>query len=272
MLELEHVTYGYGKGAPVIRNLSTSILRGRIYGLLGANAAGKTTLLNLMSGLLFPVEGRITMDGRDITKRDPETLEKTALMSSEFQFTKKWKIMDFVRLHSGFYPDFSLTVLEDCLEGFGIDMENTMLNAMSLGQKHKVLFSILLSFGTDLLLLDEPLNGMDMPSRGVFRKMLMKHLREDQTVIISSHTVPDIETLLTDVMILREDGSCFCETIENISARYSFGTSRSDSGAVYSEPCAGGIRVIKEKEADTDTESEVSLELLFNAVNKGIIK
>lgn len=73
-------------------------------------------------------------------------------------------------------------------------------------------------------------------------------------------------------MILREDGSCFCETIENISARYSFGTSRSDSGAVYSEPCAGGIRVIKEKEADTDMESEVSLELLFNAVNKGIIK
>lgn len=91
MLELEHVTYGYGKGAPVIRNLSTSILRGRIYGLLGANAAGKTTLLNLMSGLLFPVEGRITMDGRDITKRDPETLEKTALMSSEFQFTKNGK-------------------------------------------------------------------------------------------------------------------------------------------------------------------------------------
>lgn len=272
MLELNNVTYGYGKPAPVIRNLSVSIRPGRIYGLLGVNAAGKTTLLNLMAGLIFPVEGRITLDGRDITKREPVTLEKTVLMSSEFGFVKKWKIMDFVRLHSGFYPNFSQTVLEDCLEGFGIDMGNTLLNAMSLGQKHKVLFSILLSFGTDLLLLDEPLNGMDMPSRGVFRKMLMKHLREEQTVIISSHTVPDIEPILTDVMILREDGSCFCEAMEDISARYSFGTSRSDSGAVYSEPCAGGLRVINEKKADTDTESEVSLQLLFNAVNKGIIK
>lgn len=272
MLELKNVTYGYGKDAPVIRDFSVSIHRGRIYGLLGVNAAGKTTLLNLMAGLLFPVEGRITMDGSDITKREPETLAKTALMSSEFGFVKKWKIMDFVRLHSGFYPNFSQTVLEDCLKSFGIDMDNTLLNAMSLGQKHKVLFSILLSFGTDLLLLDEPLNGMDMPSRGVFRKMLMKHLRDDQTVIISSHTVPDIETLLSDVMILREDGSCFCETIENISARYSFGTSHSDRGAVYSEPCAGGFRVILGNGTGADTESEVSLELLFNAVNKGIIK
>ena len=272
MLELEHLSYWYKERYPVIQDLSLNISPGRIYGLLGINSVGKTTLLNLISGLLFPKAGHVLIDGKDVARREPETLCKIALMPSEIGFRSSLSIGDYVRAYSGFYPNFNREILDSCLDAFGIGPEAGTPAEMSLGQKHKAMLSILLSLGTDIILLDEPLNGMDIPSRSVFRKQMVRHLRDGQSIIISSHIVSDIENLITDVIILKEDGSCFSRSLGSVSAEYAFGVSGTPADAIYSEPCSEGFRVIREKDPGDETETEVSLEMLFNAVIKGIIK
>lgn len=276
MMELKNVTYWYDPARVVINNVSASLSGGRVYGLLGLNGSGKTTLLKLMSGLLFPKEGEILADGRSVGSRSAEVLSEIAFMPSKFSLRKE-SIDRYVALNSVFYPSFSLSVLDDCFKEFGIDPQTRNLSELSLGNSHKFMFSFLLSLGTRVLLLDEPLNGMDVPSRNQFRRLLIRHMRDDQTVVISTHVMADVENILSDVMILRKDGSLFGDSVESLSRKYSFGISGSPDGCLYAENCAEGYKVIRENsgegEFDADGEgSGVPMEILFNAVTKGVIK
>jgi ABC-2 type transport system ATP-binding protein len=115
--------------------------------------------------------------------------------------------------------------------------------------------------------LDEAANGMDIPARKMFRKLLMKHVREDQIVVLSTHIVQDIENLLTDVIVLRKDAPVYAASLEEIASRYSFGIQSNEEGVLYAEACTEGYHVITHKQENMDT--EVSLELLFNALIKG---
>ncbi len=133
-----------------------------------------------------------------------------------------------------------------------------------------MIFSFVMALGTSVLLLDEPLNGMDIPSRATCRKLLMRHLRDDQTAVISTHVVSDVENLLTDVMILGEDGSLFCSQMEDLAGRYAYGISCTEDGAVYAETCAEGYRVLRENDVSQD--SGLPLDMVFNAVMKGGIR
>ena len=132
------------------------------------------------------------------------------------------------------------------------------------------MFSFLLSLGTKVLLLDEPLNGMDLPSRNAFRRLLMRHLDDSRTAVISTHVMKDIENILSDVMIIRNDGSFFCKSMNELSNEYSFGISNNNENAVYSEVCPEGYKVLRNK--GMEEESDIPLEILFNAVIKGGIK
>ena len=175
-----------------------------------------------------------------------------------------------IGLQSVFYPYFSLEILMDCLESSGIGSEVKDLGKLSGGQKKKVMLAFALSVRTNILLMDEPLDGMDIPSRDIFRKLLVKHTDESRTVVISGHRTQDMENLLTDVLIFRKDGTVFAGCLEELSGRYSFGVDRTGAGAVHAEPCPGGFKVIREKETSEDT--DVDLEMLFNAVRKGVIR
>lgn len=272
MFELNNIYYRYGSQSPVIKDLSLKLDPGRIYGLLGVNGVGKTTLLNILSGQMFPMRGTVLLDGRDLSLRDAETLQNVVMMPSEFYFTRKCSIPYYVSLFSGMYPDFNESVLDDCLKQFGIDRNLTVLGNQSLGQKHKILFSILLSLGTRFILMDEPFNGMDMPSRSIARKLLIRHLRDDQSVIVSTHVAEDIDRLVTDLIIMKEGGECFCDSIANLSEKYSFGIDSSGDRCVYYEKCAEGYRVIRENRPGEQVESDVCLRMLFNAVINGYIK
>lgn len=269
MIELSDVSYWYEPGKEVLRNISANIAGGRIYGLLGLNGTGKTTLLKLLSGLLFPKQGRITIDGENIVLRNVSTLMKVVFMPAELDFRDE-TAGKYVSMNSVFYPSFSREVLEDSLDKFGIGSPELSLKELSLGQKHKFMFAFLLSLGTEFLFLDEPLNGMDIPSRNTFRKLLFRHLREDQTAIISTHVTADLSNIITDVLIIREDGSLFCASLEDLSHRYIYGIAASDTGAVYAENCAEGYRVIRQN--DGEPESEIPVDILFNAVIKGAIR
>lgn len=269
MIDIKNLSFHYKVGHPVIRNLDLEILDGRIYGLMGLNGTGKTTLLNLIAGLLFPCEGSVLRDDREVSGRDVETLQNVVLMPAEYELPKA-SIKKFIARHAVFYPAFSNGIFSDCLREFGIDSETKNLQALSLGQKHKFMLSFVLATGAGLLLLDEPLNGMDIPSRNAFRKLLMKYLGESQSVIISTHIAKDVENILSDVIILKDDGNTFCRPLEEVSRQYSSGIDSSAAEALYAEPCAEGFRVIRENNGDA--ESDIPLELLFNAVTKGGLK
>ena len=232
----------------MIQNISATIRDGRIYGLFGLNGSGKTTLLKLMTGLLFPKEGKILCEG----EKSSESIRK------------------YVSLNSVFYPLFSRQVLEDCLDAFGINTPDTTLGKLSLGQKHKFMLAFILSLGTKFIFLDEPLNGMDLPSRTAFRKLIARHLREDQSMVISTHVMTDVSKIVSDVLIVRNDGTLFCDSTVNLSQRYSYGISDTDSGAVYAENCAEGYRVLRMNGGFP--ESEIPMDILFNAVIKGAVK
>ena len=124
--------------------------------------------------------------------------------------------------------------------------------------------------GTGLILLDEPLNGMDPPSRTIFRKLLMRHLRDDQTVVMSTHIMNDVEKIVTDVIIVRNDGTLFCASMSDMAEKYSYGISASAEGALYAENCPEGFRVLRENTGRS--EGDIPVEILFNAVTKGAIK
>lgn len=267
MVRTENVSFSYGNGKTVLGNITTEIRDGRIYGLLGMNGAGKTTLLKLLAGLLFPRQGRVTMDGEDITARGLCSLSETFLMQSEFRFGSI-SLRKYLRLYSGFYPGFSMETLRDCLRENGLDTEIKDLEQLSSGEKHKVMAAMALASGARLLLMDEPTGEMDIPSRGIFRKLLLRHMKEGQTAVISTHHTADLSNLLSDIIILGNGGTVAFEgSVEEISARYSFGISRNGNGALYSEPCPEGYRVIKERTSG-DT-GEINLEMLFNAAIKG---
>ena len=266
MIAIENLTFGYGKETPLLSNISAELHEGRIYGLLGVNGSGKTTLLKLMSGMLFPGQGRITADGLDTAARDTEALGKIFYMQAEFKFGRQ-SMEKFIALHRAFYPGFSDEILRDCLEESGINPETGDLGVLSTGEKRKFLFSIALACGAEYLLMDEPLNGMDIPSRSLFRKLLLKHLGDERTAVISTHIPADLENILSDILILDGKGGLFAKSTEEISDSWCFGLSESDEGALYSEPCAGGYRTIKKRGEDEAT--GIDLEMLFNATIKG---
>lgn len=266
MIELRGVSFGYQSDKNVLDNLNLRLKEGRFYGLLGMNGSGKTTLLKLIAGKLFAHGGEIYVDGRNSRKREVETLREVFMLPADFIFPDM-RLEHFLTIYSKFYPKFRAEVLDDCLVNFEIRRDIEHLDKLSLGEKHKVAFSISLSLGTKVLLLDEAANGMDIPARKMFRKLLMKHVREDQIVVLSTHIVQDIENLLTDVIVLRKDAPVYAASLEEIASRYSFGIQSNEEGVLYAEACAEGYHVITHKQENIDT--EVSLELLFNALIKG---
>ena len=265
MVELKNVSFGYNPNKNVIEDLSFNLEEGRFYGLLGKNGTGKTTLMKIISGILFSKEGYVNIEGNNPRDRKLETLQEIFMMPADFTFPKM-SLEKYVSLYSSFYPKFNNDILDDCLDNFEINKNIKSIDKLSLGEKHKIAVSLAISFGTKLILFDEAANGMDIPTRKMFRKMLMKHISEDQTVVLSTHVVQDIENLLTDIIVLRKGQKTFISSLDDIRNKYSFGIQSNEEGAIYSEPCAEGYRVICNNTNNDDT--EVSLELLFNALTK----
>ncbi len=267
MITLHNVTFAYEDTNFIFKNLNLEFDEPGIYGLLGENGIGKTTLLKMMSGVIFSTGGDIKIDGKDVTKRDVDTMSKIYFMPdtiSDVNLT----FNNFVKAYSPFYENFSKDILEDCIKSFGID-GSKKLYGMSLGEKKKAFVSFSLAVQTEILFMDEPSNGMDIPSKKTFRQLLMKYCGDEQYIIISTHLVSDVENILDHFVILTNEGNAFNASASEITERYTFGTSASAEGAVYSEKSAGGYKVILPNDGE---ESEIDIVMLFNAVTKGLIK
>jgi ABC-2 type transport system ATP-binding protein len=261
MVNLNGVDFGYRKHKPVLSSITLHVQPGIIYGLLGKNGEGKTTLLHIMSGLLFPDKGNCRVFGEEPAERRACFLQQIFLLPEEILLPDV-TASQYFRMYTPFYPTFRDDILAACTESFEIDL-SARLRKMSLGQKKKVAIALALAVHTPLLLMDEPTNGLDIPSKSIFRKLMATFMSEEQAIVISTHQVRDLESLIDAVIILDGNEIALDCPLEEIGSKLRFGQLEPDEAALYAESSpAGKIGVTANS---TGEKSAVSLELLFNA-------
>ena len=201
MIEVKNLFFSYGKRKQkVFDDFSLALDKGSVYGLLGKNGTGKSTLLYLMTGLLRPQAGRVLYKGVDVSMRYPLTLQDMFLVPEEFALPSV-SLKQYLKLNTPFYPNFSNELLSTCLRDFDMN-EDIHLGELSMGQKKKAFMCFALATNTSLLVMDEPSNGLDIPSKSQFRKVIASGMTDEKSVIISTHQVRDIDSLLDHVVII----------------------------------------------------------------------
>ena len=266
MITINNLSFAYKKQTPLFNAFSLNEEAGQIIGLLGKNGAGKTTLLQLISGLLTPKSGSIVVNGQKPIDRTPGFLEQIYFVPEEF-IMPSVKIKKFTEGHAPFYPRFDWALFNDLIKQFDLDT-NKVLSKMSHGQKKKFRIAFALATKCQLIVLDEPTNGLDIPSKAIFRQMVAGALDNDQIVIISTHQVKDVETLIDKILLVDNGQVIFNETIMKLSEKYSFKVvSHLPEQVFYSELNPMGYKVVTPANGTT---SEVDIELLFNAINSGV--
>lgn len=266
MVDIQNVSYGYLKGQSVIKDFSVKFDEGGIYGLLGKNGTGKSTLLYLIMGLLHARQGQILFNGIETKLRKPETLSDMFIVPEEYDLPSI-KLMDYVKVIRPFYPKFSDELLDKCLEMFQMSRD-VNLGHLSMGQKKKVYMCVALATNTKLLLMDEPTNGLDIPSKSQFRKVVASGMSDDKIIIISTHQVRDVELLLDKLVIIDNNRTLLEASMSDIERRLSFLTVDRNSlpeNRLYEEQGLQGYNVIVPNENEEEG-TPVNLELLFNAL------
>ena len=225
VVKIDHLKFNYKKHI-VFEDLSLEMEPGRIYGLLGENGVGKTTLLRIICGLLRAKEGSCTVDGIPSEKRNPAQFQKLCLT-------------------------------------FEVD-PGYRFDKLSHGQQKKALIAFALALNTRILLMDEPSNGLDIPSKTTLRRVISECATEERIIAISTHQVRDLENLIDPVIILDRSGLILNASIEQISEKLLFTMSQElDPEAYWSESSLSGYyQVIPNREG---MPSRVNLEALFNA-------
>lgn len=265
MIKAEHLTFGYGKNKQVFNDFNLEIEKGKIVGLLGKNGTGKSTLLYIICGLLKPSHGNVTIKGIDIRRRLPQTLSDIYLVPEEFDLPNL-SMKQFVKLNSGFYPNFSNETLSTCLNDFDLGMDIN-LGELSMGQKKKAYMCFALATNTSLLLMDEPTNGLDIPSKSQFRKVIASGMTDEKTIIISTHQVRDIDRLLDHITIIDGTEVLLNKSVKEITERLYFceqSMNEPTDGVLFIQPSVQGNSIIMENKFNE--ESPMNLEVLFNAI------
>ena len=270
MVIIKDLRFEYSaKQQPLFNELNCELSAGSIVGLLGKNGAGKTSLLKLMVGLLRPTAGSVRVLGHEPSERETTMLEDIYFLPEEFHHPSV-SIRSYVKANAGFYPRFDQDLLERLIIDFELP-DNKRLNQLSYGQKKKFLISFGLSTKCRMLVLDEPTNGLDIPSKAIFRRVMAGSLDEDQLVIISTHQVRDVENLIDRVLMLEKGKFIMQKNLYEISSQLHFATASSAEGenVLYHEMVPGGYKVITPQKGG---DSSVDIELLFNAISNGTEK
>lgn len=275
MISIENLGFTYGdrrsQDKYVLKNISMTLEEGRIYGLLGENGVGKTTLLTLLCGLKKPQEGSILIDGKTPYDRKPSLLSEIYYLGDDVA-AFNMKAIDYAANNGRFWEGFCMDTFKEVMEIFDNDMERKM-NHMSFGQLKKTHIAFALACRSKYLFLDEPTNGLDIPSKAQFRKAVTRYTREDSVILISTHQVRDLENIIDPIIILDKQEVLLNATVDEITEKLYFDyTSIPTEDALYSEMVPGSNVSVYINNACG--ESKVSIEALFNTVqnHKALIK
>lgn len=263
MIKVQDLTFSYKK-KELFSHLELNVEPG-LYGLLGKNGAGKSSLFKIMAGLLFPQEGEVTMLGEDPKRRTPQLLREIFFLTEEFSLPAM-SGKTYLELNAPFYPRFNRDRFMGYMDELKLDIDQK-LSTMSYGQKKKYLLAFGLASEAQILLLDEPSNGLDIPSKTQFRRLISSALTEDRCIIISTHQVRDVENLIDPIIIVDEGKIIFQHSLEEISNGIHVEQRDSEPGegeVLYAEKALGGWFSLV---AGADEEGRgIDLELLFNGV------
>ncbi|WP_455621708.1 ABC transporter ATP-binding protein [Parabacteroides sp.] len=261
MITLKELSFSYSRKKEILDRINLEVGSGHICGLLGKNGEGKTTLLNLLSGQIFPDQGSCLVLEETPSERNARFLQQIFLLPEEISMPEVTAI-EYIKMYAPFYPTFRDDICKACVESFEINLSDR-LSRMSQGQRKKVAITLALAAHTPLLLMDEPTNGLDIPSKATFRRLVASLVDDDQTVIISTHQVRDLESLIDTVLILDQRQILLNKTLNEIGEKLYFGPLLPEEKALYSEPTPQGTIGVTAR--DGKEETAVSLELLFNA-------
>lgn len=271
MIKIDNLAFSYGKNQ-VLDNINLTLEEGRIYGLLGENGVGKTTLLTLLCGLKSPQRGTIVADGGEIpSRRNPSWLEKIVYLPDEVAAYND-KAYLWAKSSGKFYPTFSLDKFAAVMDELETDV-NMKLSVMSAGQLKKSHIAFSIACNTRYLFMDEPTNGLDIPSKSGFRSAILKYTDETATVVISTHQVRDLENIIDPIVILERQDVLLNASVEQIASKlfFDYGTELHPE-SLYSEQLPGGFIQVYPNTGGKD--SKVNIEALFNAAhrNKEVVK
>ncbi|MCP4754605.1 MAG: ABC transporter ATP-binding protein [Proteobacteria bacterium] len=264
MIRIKNLTFGYGFGH-LFEGIDVDFLPGRIYGFLGKNGAGKTSLFKIMSGLLMPGDGTCDVLDFRSSSRHPGLLQDLFLIPEAF-YLPAMSIGRYLKLHAPFYPRFDYAGFESMLDELEL-RPDLAINTLSYGLKKRFLLAFGLASNCRILLLDEPTNGLDIPSKRILRKMLAAAVDESRTFIIATHQIKEIENIFDSLVFIDQGKILLDTTIENVSRRLKFHTVsflEECQGCLYSEEVPGGYSVISRN--DSEEEGKIDIEFLFNAV------
>lgn len=264
MIDISNLQFRYNKKRLLFKDLCLNLEAGHVYGLLGKNGAGKTTLLKLIGGMLFPLKGDCNIVGFTPQKREPNFLNDIFYIPEDI-YVSDLKVRDFVRSNSPFYPHFDLGNFLNYIKEFEIGFEEK-LSSLSFGQKKKAIIAFGLATNCSILILDEPTNGLDIPSKSQFRKIVASVATEDRCVIISTHQVRDLDNLIDSVIILDDGEIALSQPVDTITDKLVFKIVPLELApkAIYGEPSLKGFTGVFYNE--NGESSKLDMEILFNSV------
>jgi ABC-2 type transport system ATP-binding protein len=267
MIEINDLTFGYTKSALLFKNLNLTLQVGHIYGLLGKNGAGKSTLLKNLAGLAYPLKGNCKVNGFNAADRLPDFLSELFFIPEEL-YMPAITARQFSASTGHFYPKFDNGQFLKMLEEFDVPADK-ILGKLSFGQQKKIMISFGLATNTTLLIMDEPTNGLDIPSKMQFRKIIAAALTEDRCIIISTHQVRDLDSLIDTLVILHDKEIVLNNSLDVIAERIQFTTfskANADHILYTDENMIGANTISVNKDQQF---GKVDMEILFNAIISG---
>ncbi len=211
LLECRTLTKKYGNTL-ALNNVSFTLEKGRIVGLLGPNASGKTTLIKLINGLLTPTSGEVLINGM----RPGIESKLSVAYLPDTMFLNDWmNVKQLINYYSDFYSNFDVDKAYDMLKRLNLD-EKMRVKAMSKGTKEKVQLILTMSRDADLYCLDEPIGGVDPASRDYILSTILNNYNENGSILISTHLISDVEQILDDVLMIRFGCLYIHKTVDEI--------------------------------------------------------
>ncbi len=265
MVYIRNLSFRYKKRKLVLDNLDLELTPGSIYGLLGRNGAGKSSLLYNLCGLLYPEKGIIRVLDDEPVQRNPHLLQKLFLLPEEF-YLPNVNIKTYLATNAPFYKTFDNEAFYKCLADFDVD-GNVNLQSISYGQQKKVVISFALATRAKIILMDEPTNGLDIPSKRQFRKIIAGTLHDDQIIVISTHQVKDLDSLIDFVLILDDKKIILHESVDSITRKLLFKQVMQEDEVkdlIYSEGALRGYATVSLNK--TGELSKFDMEMFFNAL------
>jgi ABC-2 type transport system ATP-binding protein len=211
LLECRNLTKSFG-ATKALNGMNLNIGSGRIVGLLGPNASGKSTFLKLCNDLLTPTGGELLIGGY---KPGVETKKMVSYLPERTYLNDWMKVSDIISFFKDFYEDFNTEKAYDMLKKLGIGAGDH-LKTMSKGTKEKVQLILVMSREAKLYLLDEPIGGVDPAARDYILETIISNYSENATVILSTHLISDIEKILDDVIFIRQGQVVLTKTVDEI--------------------------------------------------------